>query len=235
MRDRSYVLHIAEVFETKMAKGWSLHFLTLHLNRIGANIIGSHGGIIAGTSFDQFVGRFYRTLMGSHYERKHKWLPVIAACLDLPWTREFRTRGLPSKSLRGLHFHCIIAVPPRTKRGVRESIETAAQTSRFTSPYLTEILDLQSLTKILSYCFKLIDRFPRDHGGTESLWTVHPKSWLELNSKIARSSRVVKRKNENKQCTLMDYPKELRGLPQNKWGGHRTKRLRTYGRKDGCS
>jgi hypothetical protein len=31
-----------------------------------------------------------------------------------------------------------------------------------------------------------------------------------------------------KKPTLNDLPKELRGLPQNKWGGHKTQSMKGY-------
>ena len=40
-------------------------------------------------------------------------------------------------------------------------------------------------------------------------------------------------KQSNRRVTLNDYPQHLQGLPQNKYGGHQTQRLRTYGGKFG--
>ena len=37
----------------------------------------------------------------------------------------------------------------------------------------------------------------------------------------------------NRKLTLNDYPAHLQGPPQNKYGGHQTQRLRTYGGKFG--
>lgn len=35
-------------------------------------------------------------------------------------------------------------------------------------------------------------------------------------------------KNDIRERTLFDYPRELRGFPQNRWGGYRTIRIQTY-------
>jgi len=45
----------------------------------------------------------------------------------------------------------------------------------------------------------------------------------------------MNKKTKKKKSTLLDFPPALRGLPNNKWGGTRNIRMRTYGGKFGAA
>jgi hypothetical protein len=48
-----------------------------------------------------------------------------------------------------------------------------------------------------------------------------------------RKKREKNSQTEKKKETLNDYPPELRGFSNNRFGGHKATRLRTYGGKFG--
>jgi hypothetical protein len=52
---------------------------------------------------------------------------------------------------------------------------------------------------------------------------------------ISNNTKRSKTQKDKKMLYVRDYPRELRGFSQNRFGGQRTQRLRTYGGKFGTA
>ena len=100
---------------------------------------------------------------------------------------------------------------------------------------------------LTSYCMKGYMQTPKSYAGREDLWDVFPK-WISgtraqdrtpskpskqpWQGYLASEAEADKKK---KNATLMSYPRALRGFAQNRYGGHQTQRLRTYGGRFGAA
>ena len=222
-----------------------LFFITLTFNLTRNGLENNPRGAL--TEFGKLHFRVAQTLLGKKLQKKRTKQPLAYAFIDFEGTRSGRSSDIPEGRMP--HVHAVMLLRSKPSSDFSARLRGAALSMSSVHSIDVQGYDAKKglVGSLASYCMKGYLQTPKSYANREDLWDIFPK-WIsgtkaqdgtpsELPKQawhgyLASEAEADKKK---KNATLISYPRHLRGFAQNRFGGHQTQRLRTYGGKVGAA